>query len=175
MKIESRLQGLKRIRPKVHRDARGSFFELFRANQFEDIFVQDNCSVSKRGVIRGMHFQRHPGQAKLVTVLEGEIFDVVVDMRMDSPTFGLWEGVPLSSENREQLLIPVGFAHGFCVLSKQACVMYKMTSYYDPAEEKEFRFDDPEVGIEWPVESPSISDRDQNAMSFQEAVKCLFG
>ena len=165
------------LRPTLYPDARGHFFELFRKTDYralgiEEQFVQDNCSVSKQGVIRGMHYQKNPGQAKLVTVLSCEILDVVVDVRTSSPTFGKWEGVKLTGKGHEQLYIPQGFAHGFCVLSKEATVFYKVSSYFDPLEEITFRFDDPEIGIDWPVSSPLISEKDRQASSFSEVVSC---
>lgn len=169
------LPGLKRIYPKIFKDDRGFFLETYHAFLYAqagipDVFVQDNHSWSKRGTLRGMHFQRVPGQAKLVSVVQGKIFDVVVDIRPESPAFGQWQGVYLDGESRVQLFIPVGFAHGFCVLSESADVVYKVSSLYDPAEEKGFRFDDPAVGICWPVEAPLLSPKDRDAPSFKEAV-----
>ena len=155
------ISGVKIFLPTVHRDCRGRFLELFRLSEcvkmgVTEAFVQDNCSVSTKGVLRGMHFQRNPGQAKLVTVLDGEIFDVIVDLRPESPTYGKWEGFSLNSEAHAQLYIPAQCAHGFCVLSERACVMYKTSSYFDSAEERTFRYDDPEVGIEWPIDDPIL-------------------
>ena len=137
-----------------------------------EAFVQDNCSVSTKGVLRGMHFQRNPGQAKLVTVLDGEIFDVIVDLRPESPTYGKWEGFSLNSEAHAQLYIPAQCAHGFCVLSERACVMYKTSSYFDSAEERTFRYDDPEVGIKWPIDDPILSEKDLQAPLFSEVALC---
>lgn len=151
------------------RDERGFFEETFRASSFPCSFVQDNHSFSKKGVIRGMHFQSFPGQAKLVQVIQGEIFDVVVDIRKQSPTKGQWDGVYLTAH--EQLWIPVGFAHGFCVVSNEAHVIYKVSSYYEPACEKTFRFDDPFIGIKWPESHPILSDKDLNAPLFCEVVE----
>ncbi|MBI2742746.1 MAG: dTDP-4-dehydrorhamnose 3,5-epimerase [Chlamydiales bacterium] len=170
------LEGPRRIRPRVFHDERGFFWEcyrepLYRALGIEESFVQVNHSFSKKGTIRGMHFQRSPGQAKLVTVITGKIFDVVVDIRPDSPTFGKWEGLMLDDEAREQLFIPVGFAHGFCAVSPEAHVLYKVSQIYDPAEERGFRYDDPFVGIEWPEMSPLLSKKDLEAPSFHEALK----
>jgi|SRR3972149_3818642 len=170
---EGRLKGVRIFRPKIFRDSRGLFFELFREGRLEHAvsgFVQDNCSISRQNTIRGMHFQRRPGQAKLVTVILGKVFDVVVDMRRDSPTFGQWEGFELSDTDYEQILIPVGFAHGFCVLSERACLLYKVSSPYDAEEEKGFCFNDREVGIQWPVDRPILSERDRTAPSFREVV-----
>ncbi len=169
------LKGVKLVQPKVYHDDRGYFLELYRSFSYpqegvESTFVQDNCSVSKKNVIRGMHFQRSPGQAKLVSVLDGEIFDVVVDLRPDSSTFGKWLGVTLNSKTHAQLYIPPQCAHGFCVLSDQACVMYKVSSPFDSSEERAFRYDDPEIGIEWPVNAPILSEKDSSAPLFSEVV-----
>lgn len=170
---DSSLEGLKIIELAVHRDQRGSFRELFCDSRYPQPlagpYLQENCSISQRGVLRGLHFQRTPGQAKLVTVVQGEVFDVAVDIRPDSPTFGKWEAVTLSESNGRQFFIPVGFAHGFCVLSETACVVYKMSSLYDPREEKGFRWDDPTVAIAWPIHNPILSERDQQAPLFSEA------
>ncbi len=170
------LVGLKLIRPKIFYDDRGFFSETYRKSFYREKgieveFVQDNHSFSKKGVIRGMHFQRSPGQAKLVQVLEGKIFDVAVDMRHNSPTFGKWEGIYLTEETQEQLFIPVGFAHGFCVVSEHARVIYKVSHPYIPEEEKTFCYNDPEIGIIWPIESPLVSQRDREAPPFKEIVK----
>jgi dTDP-4-dehydrorhamnose 3,5-epimerase len=124
--------------------------------------VQDNHSRSGRGTLRGLHFQTEPGQAKLVRCLRGRVFDVAVDLRRDSPTFGEWEGHELDDSSHRQLFVPVGFAHGFCVLSEIADVAYKLTSYYDPATEAGIAWDDPEVGVEWPVPDPQLSERDKS-------------
>jgi dTDP-4-dehydrorhamnose 3,5-epimerase len=173
---ELSLSGLKLLRPKVFHDDRGFFKESYRKPLYESCgidceFVQDNHSYSKGGTVRGMHFQAKPGQAKLISVLEGEIFDVIVDIRPDSPTFRKWEGVYLKSDQHEQLFIPIGFAHGFCVLSDTAHVVYKVSSVYDPLEEKGFRFDDPSIAIHWPIANPILSPRDLRAPSFEEAVR----
>ncbi|MCB1116429.1 MAG: dTDP-4-dehydrorhamnose 3,5-epimerase [Chlamydiia bacterium] len=174
MKIEDlSLQGVKLISPQVFRDGRGYFLEShqavkYRALGIDDEFVQDNHSCSGKGVIRGMHFQSKPGQAKLVRVASGQIYDVVVDIRPNSPTFGKWVGTVLDGENHHQLYIPVGFAHGFCVLSDEAHVLYKTSSVYNHETEKGFRFDDPEIGIKWPVKDPIVSERDQQCPYFYE-------
>jgi dTDP-4-dehydrorhamnose 3,5-epimerase len=170
------LEGVKKIRPKVFFDDRGFFRETFRKPLYlqagiDPDFVQDNHSFSKRGTIRGMHFQRSPGQAKLVSVMEGKIFDVVVDIRRGSPTFGKWEGVYLDASEGDQLFVPVGFAHGFCVVSEHAHVCYKVSSVYDPAEERSFRYDDPLVGIVWPIDEPLLSGRDLTSPLLMEAVQ----
>lgn len=168
-----RLNGLKLIKPKVFRDQRGFFLETFQEPFYRDIgineiFQQDNHSYSKKGCIRGMHFQSQPGQAKLVRVAVGKIYDVAVDIRKDSPTYGQWEGVILDDQEHCQLFIPVGFAHGFCVLSEEAHVMYKVSSPYNPQYEKGFRWDDPEIGIEWPIKECMVSERDRASPFFKE-------
>jgi len=171
--VDMSLSEVKLIRLRSFQDERGFFRESYRENLYSShgiagSFVQDNHSFSFKGTIRGMHFQAHPGQAKLVSVVSGRIFDAVVDIRPYSPTFGKWLGVDLYAENGEQLYIPVGFAHGFCVLSESAHVIYKVSNYYDPLLERTFRFDDAEVGIQWPVESPVLSLRDRDSPSFRE-------
>lgn len=167
------LKGLKLIVPKVHRDPRGYFLETFREEDFAkagiDVhFVQENHSLSKKNTIRGMHFQTDPGQAKLVRVVYGYIYDVVVDIRPDSSTFKCWQGIYLDGEEHRLLYIPEGFAHGFCVLSEEAHVVYKVDTYYDPKAEKRFRYDDPEIGISWPVTHPILSEKDITCLSFRK-------
>jgi dTDP-4-dehydrorhamnose 3,5-epimerase len=152
-RLATRLEGPVLLEPTVHGDARGFFLETFRASTLAELgvhdeWVQDNHSRSARGVLRGMHFQ--PGMAKLVRCARGAILDVLVDIRRGSASFGRWEGFELDDENHRQLYVPDGFAHGFCVLSESADVIYKCSAYYDPAAESGFRFDDPEVGIKWP-------------------------
>jgi dTDP-4-dehydrorhamnose 3,5-epimerase len=171
--IETRLDGLVLVEPEVNGDTRGFLVETFRADDWatagiDTEFIQDNHSRSTGGVLRGMHFQRDPGQAKLVRCAGGAIFDVAVDIRPGSPTFGQWEGHELSEANHRQLFIPVGFAHGFCVLSDAADVVYKLSNYYDEALEAGFAWDDPEVGIEWPVSDPQVSERDITAPQLSE-------
>ena len=166
--VPLKLSDVKKITPRTFSDERGFFRETFRLSDYAAAgigpsFPQDNHSFSKRGVIRGMHFQRYPGQAKLVSVVSGQIFDVVVDVRKESPTYGLWEGVYLDSIVGVQLWIPVGFAHGFCVVSEEAHVLYKVSSPYASAEEKSFCYNDPFVGIRWPCSAPTLSDRDRQA------------
>jgi len=170
---ELKLKGARVISPNVFKDERGFFFESHQVERYQEggidcPFVQDNHSYSKEGTIRGMHFQSAPGQAKLVRVAVGEIYDVIVDIRPDSPTFGKWEGVYLDDESHRQLFVPVGFAHGFCVVSTDAHVLYKTSSPYNGKTEMGFRFDDPEVGIEWPVQTPTVSERDQQSPYFYE-------
>jgi dTDP-4-dehydrorhamnose 3,5-epimerase len=168
-RLETRLDGLVLLEPKVHGDARGFFVETFRADVARSFgipteFVQDNHSRSRRGTLRGVHFQTHPGQGKLVRAARGAVWDVVVDLRRDSPTFGQWEAVELDDASGRMLWIPVGFGHGFLVLSDVADFVYKCTNYYDPATEAGIRFDDPSVGIEWPSDVELLySDRDAQA------------
>jgi dTDP-4-dehydrorhamnose 3,5-epimerase len=161
----------------VHGDARGFFLETYRRDELaefgvEDEFVQDNHSRSRRGVVRGMHFQ--PGMAKLVRCARGCIYDVVVDVRRGSPSFGQWEGFELSDENHRQFYCPDGFAHGFCVLSDVADVVYMTSAYYDPSRERGFAYDDPAVGIEWPARDElTASERDSRAPSLAEIADSL--
>lgn len=171
-RLETRLDGPVLVEPVVHGDARGFFLETYRKNVLaelgvQDDFVQDNHSRSRLGVLRGMHFQ--PGQAKLVRCARGSIFDVVVDIQSDSPSFGRWEGFELDDESHRQVYVPDGFAHGFCVTSELADVVYKVSTYYDPSMEAGFRFDDPEVGIEWPARIElQVSERDLAAPGLRE-------
>jgi dTDP-4-dehydrorhamnose 3,5-epimerase len=171
-RLETRLEGPVLIEPVSHGDARGFFQETYRRNAFAELgvhdeFVQDNHSRSRRGVLRGMHFQ--PGQAKLVRCARGAIVDVVVDIRPGSAAFGRWEAFPLADDNHRQLYVPDGFAHGFCVTSEVADVVYKVSTYYDPATESGFRFDDPEVGIDWPEGlDVEVSQRDREAPLLSE-------
>jgi dTDP-4-dehydrorhamnose 3,5-epimerase len=173
-RIPTRLPGLVLLAPQVHGDARGFFMETYRADAWaaEGVptdFVQDNHSRSRRGTLRGLHFQTHPGQAKLVRCARGRVLDVVVDLRRGSPTFGEWEGFELDDETGRQLYIPVGFGHGFCVLSETADFVYKCTAYYDPATEKGIRFDDPDVAVEWPGDVELLySERDRTAPRLAE-------
>ena len=153
------------IEPRIFTDPRGHFLEVFHAERYlkEHIgakFVQDNLSHSSQGVLRGLHYQLGRPQGKLVTAVVGEIFDVVVDIRHGSPTFGSWTGVVLSSKNYAQLYVPEGFAHGFCVISAAATVLYKCTDFYAPAEERGIRWDDPRLAIPWPVAEPNLSEKD---------------
>lgn len=172
--IDLEIPGPKLIEVVSATDERGFFKECYRKTRYVDLgieceFVQDNISYSKQGVIRGMHFQSDPGQAKLVSVLQGEIFDVVVDLRKDSPYFGKWAGVLLEAKKHQQLYVPIGFAHGFCVVSPDgAQVLYKVSSPYNPRTEMGFRFDDPEVKIVWPHPAPIVSKRDLEAPLFKE-------
>lgn len=173
-RLETRLDGPVLIQPTVHPDSRGFFQETYRRDAYATLgvdveFVQDNHSRSARGVVRGMHFQVGDGQAKLIRCARGSIFDVVVDIRHGSPSFGEWEGVELDDEQLLQLYVPVGFAHGFCVTSAVADVVYKCSSYYDGELERGFRFDDPDVGIAWPSALELMpSERDVSAPLLRE-------
>ena len=169
-----RLNGLKLISPRVFHDERGFFFESYAFEKFSEnhislSFVQDNISYSKKGTIRALHYQSFPGQAKLVSCLKGTIWDVAVDIRPDSSTFGQWESVVLDDQERKQVFIPVGFAHGFCVLSEEALVQYKVSAPYDPQTERSIRWNDPDLAIHWPIENPILSERDRNNRFFKEA------
>ena len=167
--IKTKLQDCVIIEPKVFGDERGFFLETFQAERYADIvgitssFVQDNHSRSSRGVLRGLHFQKTKPQGKLVRVAKGEVYDVAADIRQGSPTFGQWEGVILSEENKTQLWIPPGFAHGFVVLSDTADFEYKCTDYYDPSDEGSILWNDPELNILWPIDNPILSAKDRNA------------
>ncbi|CAI8922691.1 dTDP-4-dehydrorhamnose 3,5-epimerase [Methylocaldum szegediense] len=169
MKIESTaLPGVLLIEPDVFGDSRGFFLETWNRRRYhaaglDQEFVQDNMSLSRKGILRGLHFQNPNPQGKLVQVLQGEVFDVAVDIRVGSPTFGRWFGVHLSGENHLQLYVPEGFAHGFCVLSETALFSYKCTDFYNPDTEYSLRWDDPDLGITWPIETPVLSAKDQSA------------
>jgi dTDP-4-dehydrorhamnose 3,5-epimerase len=173
--VDTALPGVLLIEPTVHRDDRGSFLESFHAERYEAAgitgpFVQDNVSVSRRGVLRGLHFQQPHAQQKLVGVLAGEVFDVAVDVRAGSPTFGRWTSYRLSADNKRQLYVPEGFAHGFLALSDHTVLCYKCSDYYRPDAERVLRWDDPEVAIEWPMHDVILSARDAEAPSLQELV-----
>jgi dTDP-4-dehydrorhamnose 3,5-epimerase len=166
------------IEPDVHRDGRGFFLETFHARKYEEggvrgPFVQDNHSHSARGTLRGLHAQTRRAQGKLVRAVAGEMFDVAVDIRRGSPTFARWFGVTLSGANFRQLFIPPGFAHGFCVLSEQVDVEYKCTDFYDPEGELAVAWDDPRVGIAWPIRDPILSARDRGAPRLEEILEGL--
>ena len=166
-----------KIVPRVFADERGFFMETWQAKLFRDNvaaveFVQDNFSQSSKGTLRGLHYQIEQAQGKLVRVVTGEVFDVAVDMRKSSPTFGQWVGEILSAENKHQLWVPAGFAHGFLVLSDTAEFEYKCTDYYAPQHERAVRWDDPDIGIDWPLPDdaePVLSPRDAAATSFRDA------
>jgi dTDP-4-dehydrorhamnose 3,5-epimerase len=165
-RIETALSGLAILEPKVHGDRRGFFYEAWNRDTFRALgidrgWVQDNLSRSARGVLRGLHFQTRRPQAKLVTVLAGEVFDVAVDLRRSSPTFGRWVGERLSGENRRMLYIPEGFAHGFQVLSESADFFYKVSEFWSPEDERGVAWNDPRLAIDWPLrETPGLSARD---------------
>lgn len=177
--VETRIEGLVAVEPTVHGDSRGFLLETFSADRWRELgidaeFVQENHSRStQRGTLRGMHFQTDPGQGKLVRCLCGAIFDVAVDLRRGSPTYGEWEGHVLDDERHRQLWVPVGFAHGFQVLSEIADVAYKLTSLYDPETESEIAWDDPDVAVEWPVADPLLSERDKGAPWLSEVAERL--
>jgi len=167
------LPGVIVVEPDVHRDERGFFFEVYHAAKYADggireTFVQDNHSRSKRGTLRGLHGQCRRPQGKLVRALQGEIFDVGVDARRGSPTFGRWVGVTLSADNRRLLYVPAGFLHGFCVTSEAAEVEYKCTELYDASDEIAVRWNDPDVGIDWPLRDPVLSPKDAAAPRLAE-------
>lgn len=167
MKVEqTKLEGVLLVTPAVFGDERGFFMETYNRDKAVELglpseFVQDNHSKSSYGVLRGLHFQTPQWQGKLVRTVQGEIFDVAVDVRDGSPTFGEWVGYYLNAENKQQLYVPEGFAHGFCVTSETAEVVYKCTSLYAPEQEGSLLWNDPEIGIEWPVESPNLSAKDK--------------
>ncbi len=172
--ISQAIPGVLLVEPRVHRDERGFFFEsynpaVWKEAGIEDRLDQDNHSFSTAGVLRGLHAQLERPQAKLVRVIEGEIYDVAVDIRPGSPNFGLWVAAVLSAENFRQLYIPPGFAHGFCVQSAQAQVAYKVSGSWDPADEITIAWDDPQLAIDWPVEKPVISEKDRRGVSLAEA------
>ena len=166
--VETRLPGCVVIEPAVFGDERGFFFETWNADRFGEHglptqFVQSNVSSSSRGVLRGLHYQWPNPQGKLVSVLEGEVYDVAVDIRRGSPTFGQWEAVILSAENKRQLWIPEGFAHGFAVVSERAVFSYLCTAVYDKAADAGVRWDDPAIGVDWPISVPLLSAKDEAA------------
>lgn len=172
------LDGLVVIEPKLFRDDRGFFLEPYNAVRYKAAgigvdFVQDNHSSSAKGVLRGLHFQTTPGQAKLLRCGRGCIWDVAVDIRPGSSTFGKWWGIELDSESHRQLFIPVGFAHGFCVLSDEAEVLYKCSNVYDPSTETGIAWDDPAIAVAWPVHDPVVSARDRGNQSFEQYRKTL--
>jgi dTDP-4-dehydrorhamnose 3,5-epimerase len=171
---ETELPGVLLLEPKRFGDDRGFFMELFHAKRYTEAgipgpFVQDNFSRSAKGILRGLHFQQPHAQGKLVQVFAGTVYDVAVDIRRGSPTFGKWVGVELSADNRRQLWVPAGFAHGFCVLSESADFHYKCTELYSPASEHGIAWNDPDLGIPWPVKSPLLSPKDSAAPRLKDA------
>ena len=177
--LETRLEGPILIEPAAYGDERGFFCETYRRTIFEELgvreeMVQDNHSRSRRGIVRGMHFQIEPGTSKLVRCGRGAILDVLVDIRRGSPTFGQWEAFELTDENMRIVYCPIGFAHGFCTLSDHADVIYKQSSYYTPGTDRGIKYDDPDVGIEWPEGLELIpSERDANAPLLREVADAL--
>jgi dTDP-4-dehydrorhamnose 3,5-epimerase len=177
--IDTEIEDVKIIEVNVFGDERGFFMETFRADEFmaktgAKPFVQDNHSKSTKGILRGLHYQQTQTQGKLVRVIEGTVFDVAVDMRESSPTFGKWVGVELSAENNRQLWVPEGFAHGFYVMTDSAAFVYKCTDYYYPESEVSVRWDDTDIGIKWPLvdgELPQLSAKDEQGFSFKDAPK----
>jgi len=175
--IPTSLPGVLLIQPKVFGDGRGFFMETYRSQRFVEAgipaqFVQDNHSGSRQGILRGLHYQIRQPQGKLVRVVVGEIYDAIVDLRRSSPTFGGWEGIQLSAENKHQLWIPPGFAHGFYVLSEWAEVVYKTTDYYAPEWERTLLWNDPQLAIPWPLvdgQAPSLSQKDMQGVPLQDA------
>lgn len=178
MKVEKTgLAGVIILEPDVYYDERGFFMEIYQQERYEQLgitntFVQDNLSFSRKGVLRGLHYQFPNGQAKLVFVVEGEIFDVAVDIRKGSPTFGRWISVILSKENKREIFIPAGFAHGFCVLSDTAIVVYKCSDFYSPENEWGVLWSDPDLAINWPVESPTVSEKDSSYPRLKNIPSC---
>jgi dTDP-4-dehydrorhamnose 3,5-epimerase len=176
--IETNIPDVKIIEPQVFGDERGFFMETWQQNKFEELvtgrptsFVQDNHSKSRKGILRGLHYQTENTQGKLVRVVSGEVFDVAVDIRRDSPTFGQWVGVYLSAENKRLLWVPEGFAHGFYVTSEEAEFVYKCTDYYHPASEISISWKDPRLAITWPIENqPVLSEKDAMALCLDEAL-----
>ncbi len=167
------LDGLLILEPKVFGDSRGFFLETWNRNRYLEIgipadFVQDNISFSRRGILRGLHFQNPNSQGKLVSCLQGEIYDVAVDLRRSSPTFGQWQSTTLSSENKRQFFIPPGFAHGFQVLSDSALFHYKCTDFYTPAHERTLKWNDPALKIPWPITDPVLSDKDTRGVALAD-------
>jgi len=172
-RLPTKLDGVVLIEPVVHGDERGFMVESFSRDAWRQLgvdieFVQHNHSRSRRGTLRGIHFQTEPGQAKLVRCARGEILDVAVDLRRGSPTYGQWEAHRLDDVKHRQLFVPVGFGHGFAVISDEADVAYQLSSCYDPATESGIAWNDPDVGIDWQVEDPLLSDRDKNAPTLAE-------
>jgi dTDP-4-dehydrorhamnose 3,5-epimerase len=177
-RLETKLDGVVLVEPEVHGDDRGFLLESFNDERWRELgvdtdFVQDNHSRSRRGTLRGIHFQLRPGQAKLVRCVRGRIWDVAVDLRRDSPSYGEWEGHELDDQRHLQLFVPAGFGHGFCVLSDEADVSYKLSSHFDPDTEAGIAWDDPEVGIEWPLADPITSERDRTAPRLAEIADAL--
>lgn len=173
--VDAPLAGIKLIKPAVFTDTRGHFLESYQSVSYAqaglgETFVQDNLSHSRQGVLRGLHYQYPNAQGKLVYVVHGEIFDAVVDVRRDSPTFGRWFGVVLSAHDPRQLYVAPGFAHGFCVLSETADVVYKCTAFYSPNDEHTLLWNDPTVGVQWPITQPILSPKDAQGKALQDCL-----
>ncbi|MCI0507729.1 MAG: dTDP-4-dehydrorhamnose 3,5-epimerase [Gammaproteobacteria bacterium] len=171
--LETPIADVKLIEPRCFGDARGFFLETFSVQRYQDagisaVFVQDNHSRSRHGVLRGLHYQLHHPQGKLVSVARGEVFDVVVDIRVGSPTFGQWYGAVLNDNNHRQMYIPPGLAHGFAVLSETVDFVYKCTDYYHPEDEKGLLWNDPVIGIDWQINQPLLSEKDRNNKTLAE-------
>lgn len=181
--IDTNIPDVKIIEPDVFGDERGFFMETWQQEKFDKlvakrVFVQDNHSKSKKGILRGLHYQTENTQGKLVRVISGEVFDVAVDIRKGSPTFGQWVGEYLSAENKRQLWVPEGFAHGFYVTSESAEFIYKCTDYYNPNAEVSIKWDDPTLNIKWPInegETPLLSDKDINGIIFTNSTRVSIG
>jgi dTDP-4-dehydrorhamnose 3,5-epimerase len=177
-RVPTKLDGVVLLEPRVHGDERGFMVETYSRDAWAELgidveFVQHNHSRSSRGTLRGLHFQTEPGQAKLVRCPRGAIFDVAVDLRRDSSTYGQWEGYELDDRSHRQLFVPAGFGHGFAVLSDVADVAYLLSNLYDPATEAGIAWDDPDVGVEWPVDDPLLSERDKQAPKLAEVAATL--
>jgi dTDP-4-dehydrorhamnose 3,5-epimerase len=170
------IPGLLVVEPKVFGDTRGFFMEIWNCERYRKAgldwnFVQDNVSLSRRGTLRGLHFQNPAAQGKLVFVLQGEVFDVAVDIRRSSSTFGRWHGLHLSGENKRQFFVPPGFAHGFAVLSETALFAYKCTEFYSPQNERTLAWNDPDIGIQWPLDHPQLSEKDAHGPRLKDLPK----
>ena len=173
--IPSSIKDVLIIEPDIFDDPRGFFMETYHKKKYQEagihsVFVQDNFSFSRKNTLRGLHFQVSRPQAKLVQAICGEVFDVAVDIRPESPTFGKWVGALLSEKNRRQLFVPEGFAHGFCVLSDTACFLYKCSDFYAPDDESGIIWSDPDIGIKWPVDAPIVSEKDRRFSTFSKQV-----
>jgi dTDP-4-dehydrorhamnose 3,5-epimerase len=173
--LPTELQGLVLLEPEVHHDARGFLIEAYRRDHYAAVgidveFVQDNHSRSEQGTLRGLHYQRRPGQAKLIRVARGAVWDVVVDIRRGSPTFGRFEAFQLDDVDHGQLFVPIGFAHGFCAVSDVADVTYKVSAAYEEAEERGIAWDDPELAIPWPISEPVLAGRDRGNPRLSEVI-----
>lgn len=170
---ESKLEGVIIIEVNIYEDTRGFFMESFNRKKYKEIgitkeFVQDNLSYSRKNILRGLHFQNPNAQAKLVSVIKGEVYDVVADLRKESPTFACWDGFLISEKNQRQVYVPEGFAHGFVTLSEDAYFYYKCSDYYSPGSEYCIRWDDPDLDIKWLVDKPALSEKDQNGVYLKE-------